>query len=57
MKTKPPKKMSIEESDAQYALSSAVVRGSSQEVLEDLRLKLALIRKKQMKPIKYLTDK
>lgn len=38
-----PKKLSTEEFDAQYALSSAVVRGSSPEILEQLRLKLTVI--------------
>ena len=43
-KTYRPKKPSKAEADASYALSSAVVRGSSQEVLAELRAKLAQVK-------------
>lgn len=48
-KPRPPKKMSPEESDAAYVLSSAVIRGVSKEHIDELRKKLEDIRAKRRK--------
>ena len=48
-KGRPPKKMSLEEADAQAALTSAVIRGYAPEVIEQLRKNLTAVQEKYKK--------
>ena len=49
-KFRAPKKMSQEESDAYHALNSAIIRGYSPEVIEQLRKNFTTVQEKYKKP-------